>query len=144
MCSPPYPNAYSYHLYHMTRMLWLGMNQPQFKAQEIGSHRKYSRRGPNGATVATFENEMSQVFQWISGHLRVGAYACFVVGPSTLAGRVVDNAALLARVARPFGFSEVGRFQRRLHEGRKSFNPAIGKIRQESVLVLRFAGGATE
>jgi DNA modification methylase len=44
VCSPPYPNAFSYHLYHMTRMLWLGMDQPEFKKVEIGSHRKYSSR----------------------------------------------------------------------------------------------------
>src|SRR5205823_8654142 len=35
VCSPPYPNAYSYHLYHMTRMIWLGMDQPTFKQEEI-------------------------------------------------------------------------------------------------------------
>ena len=45
VCSPPYPNAFSYHLYHMTRMVWLGMDQPKFKKQEIGSHRKYSAKG---------------------------------------------------------------------------------------------------
>ena len=40
VCSPPYPNAFSYHLYHRTRMLWLDMDQPKFKKEEIGSHRK--------------------------------------------------------------------------------------------------------
>ena len=39
--SPPYPNAYSYHLYHRTRLIWLGHDLDQFKKIEIGSHRKY-------------------------------------------------------------------------------------------------------
>ena len=51
VCSPPYPNAISYHLYHMTRMIWLGMDQQTFKQREIGSHRKYSAKGTNGRTV---------------------------------------------------------------------------------------------
>lgn len=136
VCSPPYPNAYSYHLYHMTRMLWLGMDQPTFKQQEIGSHRKYSRRGPNGATSATFEREMSTAFQWLAKHLREGAYACFVVGPSTIGGKTVDNASLLVRAAAPHGFHEVARIARRLQDTRKAFNPAIGKIKQESILIL--------
>ncbi|MEJ2255161.1 MAG: DNA methyltransferase, partial [Nitrospirota bacterium] len=63
--SPPYPNAYSYHLYHKTRMLWLGMDSLTFKQQEIGSHRKYSLKGPNGADESTFTNELSSVFKWL-------------------------------------------------------------------------------
>ncbi|MBM4160084.1 MAG: MerR family transcriptional regulator [Ignavibacteria bacterium] len=35
--SPPYPNAFSYHLYHRNRMLWLGMDWEAFKRVEIGS-----------------------------------------------------------------------------------------------------------
>jgi 16S rRNA G966 N2-methylase RsmD len=143
VCSPPYPNAYSYHLYHMTRMLWLAMDQPRFKGEEIGSHRKYSQKGPNGATAATFEREMAEVLQWLGKHLRKGRYACFVVGPSTLAGRKVDNARLLARAAGQHGFHEVARFNRRLHEGKKAFNPAIGKIKDEAILVLHRRYGAT-
>ncbi len=137
VCSPPYPNAYSYHLYHMTRMLWLEMDQPTFKNQEIGSHRKYSRKGPNGATATTFENEMSRIFRWLAGHIRDGGYACFVVGDSTLAGKLVDNTSILARAARDQGFHEVARFARRLHDRKKAFNPVIGKIKEESILVLR-------
>ena len=62
VCSPPYPNAYSYHLYHMTRMVWLGMDQPTFKREKIGSNRKYSSKGQNGATVETFRDEMTTIF----------------------------------------------------------------------------------
>jgi site-specific DNA-methyltransferase (cytosine-N4-specific) len=136
VCSPPYPNAYSYHLYHMTRMLWLGMDQTKFKKQEIGSHRKYSRKS-NAATEDTFRREMSEVFAWLAGPLAAGGYACFVVGDSCLKGRTVDNAALIGEAAAANGFREAARISRRIQESRKSFNPAIGKIKTEHILILQ-------
>jgi len=141
VCSPPYPNAYSYHLYHRTRMLWLGMDQPKFKREEIGSHRKYSSRGPNGATVETFRGEMSTIFTWLRRHLRPDGYACFVVGDSTLKGRVISNADLIAEVSAENGFSEAGRLERRMQDTKKAFNPAIGKIKREQIVVMRNTGG---
>ncbi|HYG78801.1 MAG TPA: hypothetical protein VD861_00355, partial [Pyrinomonadaceae bacterium] len=142
VCSPPYPNAYSYHLYHMTRMLWLGMDQPKFKQEEIGSHRKYSRKGPKGATVETFRGEMSLIFSWLRRHLRPHRYACFVVGHSTLKGQVVNNAELISDAASTQGFREVCRFERRMQDTKKAFNPAIGKIKHEQIVVLSNALGA--
>ena len=62
VCSPPYPNAYSYHLYHMTRMVWLGMDQPMFKKAEMGSHRKYSSKSKNAPTIDTFKSEFNPNF----------------------------------------------------------------------------------
>ncbi len=135
--SPPYPNAYSYHLYHRTRMLWLGMDGKLFKAREIGSHRKYSSTGPKAATVETFRSEMRAVFRWLHDTIRPGGFACFVVGDSTIRGRRVDNTALLTAVARESGFKRTGTYTRLIRADRKAFNPAIGSIRQERVLVLR-------
>jgi len=137
VCSPPYPNAYSYHLYHMTRMLWLGMDQPKFKREEIGSHRKYSSKGSNGATIETFRNEMAVVFNWLRGHLPTTRYVCFVVGDSTINGHVVSNADLISGVASKHSFHEVGRIHRRMQDTKKAFNPAIGKIKMEQILVLQ-------
>ncbi len=141
VCSPPYPNAYSYHLYHMTRMLWLGMNQPEFKAVEIGSHRKYSRKGSGAATGATFAEEMSRVFRWLRNCLRRNAYACFVVGNSTIRGEQFNNADAISRTAAQQGFVEEARLQRRLLDAKKAFNPSIGKVKQEYILILRNGGG---
>ena len=141
VCSPPYPNAYSYHLYHMTRMVWLGMDQPRFKAVEIGSHRKYSRKGPGAATSATFAQEMMHVFGWLRNCLRKGRYACFVVGDSTIRGRRFNNADAISRAAAEQGFIEEARVQRRMLDTRKAFNPAIGKVKQEHIVILRNEGG---
>jgi DNA modification methylase len=137
VCSPPYPNAYSYHLYHMTRMVWLGMDQPKFKKEEIGSHRKYSNKGPNGATPETFRSEMAKIFAWLYDHLRTDRYACFVIGNSIIRGEKVDNADLLSEVAREHNFSEVSRIYRRMMDTKKAFNPVIGKIKGEQILILQ-------
>lgn len=139
VCSPPYPNAYSYHLYHMTRMIWLGMDQPLFKKQEIGSHRKYSSNSKNGATVETFKAEFSSILAWLSSQLKAGGYACFVVGDSTLKGQRINNADLISDVGQAVGFQEVMRIDRTMQSSKKSFNPAIGKIKTENILILQNA-----
>jgi DNA modification methylase len=142
VCSPPYPNAFSYHLYHRTRMLWLDMDQPTFKRQEIGSHRKYSRKGPSAATADTFRSELRTVLSWLRLHLRPNRHACFVIGDSIIKGRTVCNAELLAEIANSLGFKLEARISRRLQDTKKYFNPAIGRIKDEYVVVLRSSGGA--
>lgn len=141
VCSPPYPNAFSYHLYHMTRMLWLGMDQPKFKKEEIGSHRKYSNPSKNRATADTFRQEFTAIMHWLGGRLKKGRYACFVVGDSTLKGERINNADLISEASRSAGFVEVRRINRTLQTTKKAFNPAIGKIKEEKILILQNRGG---
>lgn len=142
VCSPPYPNAYSYHLYHQTRMIWLGMNQPKFKRDEIGSHRKYSSPSKKGATADTFRNEFTFIFDWLARHLKPGGHACFVVGNSTLKGQTYDNADILSEASSGAGFRETMRITRTMQSTKKAFNPVIGKIKQEQILILQNLGGA--
>ncbi len=134
VCSPPYPNAYSYHLHHMTRMVWLGMDQADFKKREIGSHRKFSSKGKNGATVETFRTEMSKVFLWLKTSLRQGGHACFVVGNSIIRGESHDNAEVLKQAAVSAGFAEVARLSRRR---RRLEQAASGETRQKIVVFQR-------
>lgn len=137
VCSPPYPNAYSYHLYHMTRMIWLGMDYKEFKQLEIGSHRKYSKAS---ASIETFKNEMKTIFAWLYQHLINERYACFVIGNSTIKGEKIDNAELLSKIAVESGFVEHARLSRELQSTKKAFNPVIGKIRDERILILQKRG----
>jgi excisionase family DNA binding protein len=139
VCSPPYPNAYSYHLYHRTRMLWLDMDQPTFKKVEIGSHRKYSQKN-GGATVNTFRAELKEILAWLQGCLRPDGYACFVVGDSILKGQVIHNDQLLIRVAKEIGYQVEDNLTRHMQDSKKSFNPAIGKIKDEHIVILRNRG----
>lgn len=141
VCSPPYPNAYSYHLYHMTRMLWLDMNQVAFKQEEIGSHRKYSRKGNSAATVETFKSELHTILRWLRNTIKPNGYACFVVGNSTISGKVIQNDELLIGIAGNEGFSFEGLLIREMQATKKAFNPSIGKIKQEKIVVLRNVGG---
>jgi len=122
-------------------MLWLDMDPYQFKKVEIGSHRKYSRKGPNRAGVATFQAELKTILTWVGRHLRPNRYACFVVGDSILNGRKINNAEVLCAVARECGFREVKRIHRTLQETRKAFNPAYGKIKTEHIVILRNSQG---
>jgi len=140
VCSPPYPNAYSYHLYHMTRMVWLGMDQPGFKKREIGSHRKFSNKGKNGATIETFKAEMKSIFSWLRGVLRDGGHACFVVGNSIIRGHTYDNAEVLKAAGESEGFAEVARLNRNMKDTSKAFNPRIGKIKTERIVILQKKG----
>lgn len=137
VCSPPYPNAYSYHLYHMTRMVWLGFDPRPFKALEIGSHRKYSSRSASRATVATFQAEMKQLFGWLTPQIRPGGYASFVVGDSTIDGKRIRNDQLFAAVGTESGLSLEAVIPRRMMETRKAFNPAHGRIKEEKIVVLK-------
>jgi site-specific DNA-methyltransferase (cytosine-N4-specific) len=136
VCSPPYPNAYSYHLYHRTRMLWLGMDQPTFKRAEIGSHRKYSAKSAKAATGETFRAEMATVFAWLKNHLRRDRFACFVVGDSTIAGQRIDNSRLLTEAGAEHGFTREALINRQMHDQKKAFNPSIGRIKTESIVIL--------
>ncbi|MDR1618050.1 MAG: hypothetical protein LBS06_03250 [Treponema sp.] len=140
VCSPPYPNAYSYHLYHMTRMIWLEMDQQKFKHEEIGSHRKYSSGGKNGATSETFRREFGKIFMWLKQYLRKDGYACFVIGNSTIKGEIVDNANLLHESSCESGFREVMRINRNMQPTKKYFNPSIGKIKNENIVIFERTG----
>lgn len=137
--SPPYPNAYSYHLYHMTRMVWLGMDAREFKRREIGSHRKYSSKANGAATRATFLNEISTVFEWLHLHLKPSGYACFVVGDSIIRGELVRNDELIIEAAEDHGFIECANVTRRLKDTKKAFNPKIGKIKDEHIVIFQRA-----
>ena len=135
--SPPYPNAYSYHLYHRTRLIWLGHDPEQFKKAEIGSHRKYSSKGRNRATPETFRREFDRIFHWLRDRLRSRRYACFVIGDSTIDHTRIDNASLLTEAGSAIGFREVTRIGRTIAPTRKAFNPRIGGIKTENILILQ-------
>ena len=132
--SPPYPNAYSYHLYHRNRMLWLGMDPDTFKRDEIGSHRKYSRK-QNGETEETFFKEMVQVFSTLHTALRPDAFCCVVIGDSLVRGRIIANDQLMLRVASETGFTARLQLQRALQQTKRAFNPKIGRIATEHILI---------
>ena len=79
------------------------------------------------------------IFPWLRERLKDRGYACFVIGDSTVDGAHVDNASLLAVAGAGAGFREVARIARTIAPTRKSFNPRIGRIKTENILILRKA-----
>ena len=135
ICSPPYPNAYDYALYHRTRMAWLDFDSTALQRVEIGAHRKYSAKGGSRATVETFRKEFERIFVWLHGRLKLNGLACFVIGNSILNGEFVDNAGVLHDAAGAAGFVENDRAERRIAPNRTSFNPGKGE-KTETILLL--------
>jgi site-specific DNA-methyltransferase (cytosine-N4-specific) len=80
---------------------------------------------------------MQACFEELRRVLRSRRYACFVIGDSTIRGEVVDNSRVLEEAACEVGFNLDDRFTRNIDVGRKSFNPVIGKIKQEHILLFR-------
>jgi DNA modification methylase len=132
--SPPYPNAWSYHLYHQNRILWLDADPWAFKAAEIGHHRDYSARGGRGAH--DFEADMQSTFRSLAPSLARGGHVVVVVGDSIIRGHIVRNDDVVSAAARREGFELAAAMERVINPRRKAFNPSIGKIRKEHVLVF--------
>lgn len=63
-----------------------------------------------------------------------------MVGDSTIRGEKISNADLISNVATEYGLVELTRISRRLQDTKKAFNPTIGKIKDEQILILRNIG----
>lgn len=134
--SPPYPNAYDYHLYHRHRLLWLDMDPRKLKSREIGAHAHYSKK--NGANATDFHNDMKDVLEVSIRILKPGKYLAFVVGDSILRGEHIDNCDLIKSAAKDLSLITVGEIPRKIDSTKKSFNPAHGNIKEEKILILRY------
>ena len=133
--SPPYPNAYDYHLYHKYRLLWLGMNPIALRKTEIGAHADYSKK--NGSTEFDFKNDMEKCFYTTSGILKPNSYFVLVIGNSIIKGKAINNDEILRDAAKNTPFVFIDEFSRVLNPRKKSFNPAIGNIKTEKILVFK-------
>lgn len=133
--SPPYPNAYDYHLYHKYRLYWLGMNPKQLRKSEIGAHADYSKK--NGSDEFDFTQDMEKCFLNISKILKPNSYFVIVIGDSILKGRNIENNKILKQAARNTSFNFVTEFARKIKLSQKSFNPKIGNIKTEKIMIFK-------
>lgn len=132
--SPPYPNAYDYHLYHKYRLFWLGMNPQRLRKLEIGAHADYSKK--NGPDEFDFMKDMEKCFLNTSKILTKGSYFVLVMGDSILKGRNICNNEILKLAAKKTPFKFVNEFSRNLKLSKKSFNPKIGNIKTEKIVIF--------
>lgn len=133
--SPPYPNAYDYHLYHKHRFFWLEMDLFFLRKHEIGAHADYSKK--NGLSSEDFARDMGMCLSNIANILKSGGYMAIVVGNSILKGNLINNDMLIRDVSKKTSFLLEDVFERKINLSRKSFNPAIGNIKTEKILLFR-------
>jgi len=132
--SPPYPNAYDYHLYHRFRIYWLGEDPKTLKSVEIGSHLK------NQATnnpIVSFENDMKSVLANTKDILEIGRLAVFVVGDGLFHGASYPTAERLESLGAESGLEFIGTIDRNLPLHRRSVTPAGRRLQVEQICIFR-------
>jgi len=134
--SPPYPNAYDYHLYHRFRLLWLGEQPSDLRRVEIGSHLKHQTESD---PAASYEADMTEVLTNLHQVLADGRHCVLVVGDGIYRGQQYETASRLAALARDIGWATLTPITRSLPATRRAVTSAGRRLRQEQILVLRKA-----
>lgn len=132
--SPPYPNAFDYHLYHRFRIFWLDGDPREMAKSEIGSHLQYQKQRKG---FEHFISEMSKVLRNCYNALKHGRYAVFVLGDSIFEKKLYNTAEEIGKVAQSLGFEIVGTIKRPLHKTKRSMHNAARRAKDEKILVLR-------
>lgn len=131
--SPPYANAFDYHLYHRHRMYWLGFDPGELRRREIGSHLNYQRSG-NG--IETYRSDMRLCLKSIATVLKPGGPCALIVGDSVFFGKVVDNAGVIVSAASELGFRCLSVVERRIHPVKRSMIKPARRARVEKIVLL--------
>jgi hypothetical protein len=131
--SPPYANAFDYHLYHRHRLFWLGFDPSEVRRVEIGSH--LNHQGDSHA-VETYERDMTACLKAIATCLPSGRPLAFVVGDSIFSGQLINNAAVLSEAGRSLGLHTLACVDRTIHASKRSMITAARRAREEHVLLL--------
>lgn len=128
--SPPYPNAFDYHLYHRFRLFWLDHDPRQLKHSEIGAHLRYQ-------TQDDWRQDMRDSLTEIAGLLQPEALCVVIVGNGIIAGHPVRSGDILWDLAESVGLTATWRTTRSLSTHRRSFNLSDGRLLSEDILVFR-------
>lgn len=132
--SPPYLNAWDYHLYHRFRMLWLGYDVNNVRINEIGAHLTHSY---DDASVGHYEQDMKQCISEMYRVLKPESYCCIVIGSSIVKGKEIDNKATFESLGRGLGFHHEATINRQVDRRSKSVNPIMGRAKNEDIVILR-------
>ena len=132
--SPPYPNAFDYHLYHRFRIFWLDGDPREMGKVEIGSHLNYQR---GHKSFEQFEKEMYPVLKNCFEALKAGRYAAFVLGDAVFNGEEYRTAQKIGLLAESLGFINLGIIDRPLPENKRSVKSWARRATTEQILVLR-------
>lgn len=138
--SPPYPNAYDYHLYHRFRIFWLGEDPADLRRLEIGSHLT------NQATsdpIFLYERDTAVTLANVFRVLQPGRFAAFIVGDGVHNAQIYETSHSIKRLGRLVGLEPVIDISRRLPSLRRSVTVAGRRLTGESIVILRKPGAAT-
>jgi DNA methylase len=127
--SPPYPNAFDYHLYHRFRLFWLGHDPRRLKHSEIGAHLRYQSQD-------AWPQDMQEAFGEVASTLRSGALCVVIVGNGVIGGEPVRSGDILWDLADSVGLTPTWRTTRALATHRRSFNLSDGRLLSEDILVF--------
>jgi SAM-dependent methyltransferase len=86
--SPPYPGVYDYFDHHELRLRWLGLDDRQFEATEIGARRRLSGIGFQSA-VERWEAEFGACLDAFRDALAPQGSIALVIADSVLGGRAL-------------------------------------------------------
>lgn len=134
--SPPYPNAYDYHLYHKYRMFWLNMKPREMKHDEIGAHLVYQNRSKE-ENIKAFKENMSNCFDNIIRNLKSEGIIVMVIGDSKIDGEIVRNDKLFKNLLEDKPIELKKNFYRPIKSNKKSFNPSNSRAKREAIMVFK-------
>jgi hypothetical protein len=137
LSSPPYPGVYDYFDHHELRLRWLGLDEKQFEATEIGARRRLSGVGFQAA-VQRWEEEFGACLAAFREALAPQGSIALVIADSVLGGRALyaDEAIRDLAIAHGLALASLGSQERPyFHEPTRAAFRA--SPRREHVLILR-------
>lgn len=132
--SPPYGNAYDYHLYLRFRLLWLGFDPRELGRMEIGSHLRHQRQGTG---FEEYMRELGDVVKESVRVLRSGRYIALVAGDPVYGGHTYAIADEIGARARDLQLDYVGAIRRPLHAVKRSVSGVARRAQHEDIVLLR-------
>lgn len=110
--SPPYLNAWDYHLYQRFRLFWFGRSPSKLKKREIGAHLRHSYMDKS---VDKYISDMRQCFQQFVPAVKKHCYICMVNGRAVVKGKRINTSNLLVQIAKDYGCKLRMRIERPVH-----------------------------
>lgn len=164
LTSPPYLNAIDYFRCSKFSLIWMGHSigsLRSLRAASVGTERGLNSNetsiddvvrdmglpstfcGRNAAILRRYVSDMQRSTSEVARVLRIGGRAVYVVGENTIRGTFVQNATVVAAVARLSGLRLLSRQSRELPANRRYLpmpeKPAQslgGRMRQEVLLTF--------
>jgi DNA modification methylase len=132
--SPPYVNALDYYRVHMYNMLWLGMDNGNFKKHEIGGHSHFIMN--RFRLLSEYLGDMLRSMIEMNRILKKNALCVIVVGNSSLEYELIESHKFFKSFSHLIGFQHIKTYYRNIDVTKKYTSTDIGKIDNEHIVVL--------